>query len=199
MFQTKLDINHITGKMTSWIIGIINDILFEHNVYVLHGASCVYHSQTLLLLGSKGVGKSTLLYRILIAGGQYLSDDNIYYLCDKTSIYYSDIGMRMKNNAFIDKDYFHLLEMKSTDIKYVQPKNKFRLSSKPNKIFLLSKDYGIKFQETNFFDFLQIVLSNMKNSNSGRLDIQNLIHLHNIVETIKINSFIISDINELIR
>ena len=199
LLRTKLDIEHITGKMTSWIIGIINDILFEHNVYVLHGASCVYKTKTLLLLGHKGVGKSTLLYKILTAGGQYLSDDNIYYSCNDTSICYSDIGMRLKNDPHIDRDYFNLLKMKSTNIKFVPPNNRFVSLTKPTRIYLLSKDCDFEFQETNLFEFLPIVLSNMKNSNSGRLDIQNLIRLHSIANAIKINSFNLSDLDDLIR
>lgn len=196
--KTKFDVAHITGKMTSWIIGVINDILFDNSVYVLHGSSCLYNSRTLLFIGNKCEGKTTLLYKVLLDGGQYLSDDNIYYSCNDASIYYSDIGMRIKNKMVINRNHFDLLKIEATDITYIQPKNRFRSFSKPDKIFILSQNYGKEFQEANFVEFLQIVLSNMKNSNSGKINIKNLIKLYNTVAATKINAFNILDIHELI-
>lgn len=197
VFETEPSIEFITTRITSWVLGITNDMLFKKNIYVLHGAACVYKNQTLLFLGNKGTGKSTLLYKILVSGGGFLADDNIYFSLDNNNVYYSDLGIRIKNGSKIQDRCFEVFPVVLNGIQYIQPQNRFFSSTKPDKIYFLTKEAVPKESRLFFSDFAKMVIPNIKNSNSGVFQAISLFQSLTLTEIKIINAFEIKELDAI--
>ena len=81
---------------------------FQYMGYtVLHGASLIYKSQNIVLLGDSGVGKTTLSMLMQINGAKLLADD--YVVIKNGMLYYTNTF------SHVSKDTIELLARESVD------------------------------------------------------------------------------------
>ena len=109
------------------------------SVIIMHGAALMYNNSTVLVVGEKGTGKTTLLVNSLSIGAKFLCDDNI--IIDNKYVYPFRTAIRVKSS-----EEYGMNGRKFNNILYLNPppqSNKsIEMVTLPKLVLKAKKSFG---------------------------------------------------------
>jgi len=189
-------------KLNVWIIGLINKILMKRksnkNWFAIHGSACHYNNKTILIVGQKTSGKTTLLKKFIEKGASYISDDTIYLNDSITKVNPNTLCMRIKNsNEELSNQFFDKVKL---DMVYTRPRKICKDITIPYYFIYLDKKHICSPTIISNNNLVQIILKNLKFINMQNNNLANFLsNCSKKLTCIKINAYFDEHVESLIK